>query len=371
MRVRPAWLLCLSLTNAACGQDSFSPPVLPAVVVQVALGSDYGCARFSDGTLQCWGSNQNGQAGRPVNNTMKPGIVPGLKDVEQVVIGQATVARLADGTVWGWGYNDAGQLGLHNFGGDHPARIPEVGKAEQISTSILTCGLERNDITCVGTPLDGGGGVDTKIQHFDGHDVRTLLDGCLIMTDGSLECWGVNLEGEVGVGDKKPRATPTHVLGLKDVVSAVSGGQFTCAVVRDGSAYCWGTNWAGQLGTGDTISRDRPARVVDVPRLKVIAAGHDHACGVSEDGSVYCWGDDGADALGFHQRVLVPNPIPRKLNGLTDVVDIAAGTLDTCAIKQDHTVWCWGENTSGALGGGFASDESAKPVEVKFAGSAN
>jgi alpha-tubulin suppressor-like RCC1 family protein len=77
--------------------------MLAPVPVQVALGLDYGCARFSDGGLQCWGSNLNGQVGRPVNNTMKPGNVPLPQDVDQGVIGQATVARLSDGTVWGWG----------------------------------------------------------------------------------------------------------------------------------------------------------------------------------------------------------------------------------------------------------------------------
>jgi alpha-tubulin suppressor-like RCC1 family protein len=367
MTPRVVCLLCLSLANVACGEDSFTPPLLPAVAVQVAMGENYGCARFSDGTLQCWGSNQNGQTGRSVNNTMEPGIVAGVKDVEQVVIGQATVARLADGTVWGWGYNDAGQLGLHNFGGDHPARIPEVGKAEQISTSILTCGLERNDITCVGTPLDGGGGVDAKIQHFDGHDVRTLLDGCLIMIDGSLECWGVNLEGEVGVGDKEPRATPTRVLGLKDVVSAVSAGEFTCAVVRDGSAYCWGKNSIGQLGTGDTTGRTRPdGAVVGVPPLKSVTAGLFHACGLGEDGLVYCWGDDGTAQLGFIEKVEAPNPTPRRIAGVSHVVALSAGTWATCALEEDHTIWCWGENTAGGLGAGFASDVSATPLKVKL-----
>jgi alpha-tubulin suppressor-like RCC1 family protein len=97
------------------------------------------------------------------------------------------------------------------------------------------------------------------------------------------------------------------------------------------------------------------------------AAGLNHACAVGQDGSVYCWGSDGADTLGFHQPVVVAHPRPRRVATLSEVVDIAAGALETCAIKQDHTVWCWGENTSGALGGGFASDESAKPIEVKFA----
>jgi hypothetical protein len=189
------------------------------------------------------------------------------------------------------------------------------------------------------------------------------------MLDGMLECWGPNSKGEVGVGDTEPRMAPTPVVGLNNVVAASSGGEFTCAVREDGSAYCWGANDSGQLGTGDMLERHGPdVRVKNVPRLKGIAAGEAHACGLGDDGFVYCWGDDGADQLGFEEHLEVPNPIPRKVDGVSDVVDVTAGTWDTCALKRDHTVWCWGENSLGALGAGFSSEESAKPLQVQFEG---
>jgi alpha-tubulin suppressor-like RCC1 family protein len=37
--------------------------------------------------------------------------------------------------------------------------------------------------------------------------------------------------------------------------------------------------------------------------------------------------------------------------GLTNVKGIAAGSLHTCAVKTDGSVWCWGQNV-GDLGDG-------------------
>jgi hypothetical protein len=41
-----------------------------------------------------------------------------------------------------------------------------------------------------------------------------------------------------------------------------------------------------------------------------------------------------------------------------DVVDVAAGGNGACAVLGDGTVWCWGENTVGAVGVGSAGDDT-------------
>jgi alpha-tubulin suppressor-like RCC1 family protein len=54
--------------------------------------------------------------------------------------------------------------------------------------------------------------------------------------------------------------------------------------------------------------------------------------------------------------------------GLTDVVRVAAGTLRTCALRRDGTVWCWGQDEAfpdgtSAVGYGAATDEKCVPFE--------
>ncbi len=81
---------------------------------QVSLGSVHSCARITDGTVRCWGSNSNhelgdGTGGRP-SATVR---VPGLSRVVQIsASADHTCARIDDGTVRCWGLNTGEQLGF-------------------------------------------------------------------------------------------------------------------------------------------------------------------------------------------------------------------------------------------------------------------
>jgi alpha-tubulin suppressor-like RCC1 family protein len=49
--------------------------------------------------------------------------------------------------------------------------------------------------------------------------------------------------------------------------------------------------------------------------------------------------------------------------GIDDTIAVATTTLSSCALKRDHTVWCWGDNTVGQLGNGTTTN-STTPVQV-------
>ncbi len=84
-------------------------------VAQLSLGWKYSCATLSDGTVQCWGNNSDGQLGWSAPDDVPhpaPTTVPGLPPAVQVTAAhQHTCAVGADGTSWCWGYNASGQLG--------------------------------------------------------------------------------------------------------------------------------------------------------------------------------------------------------------------------------------------------------------------
>ncbi|MBF0362604.1 MAG: hypothetical protein HQK49_16410 [Oligoflexia bacterium] len=63
----------------------------------------------------------------------------------------------------------------------------------------------------------------------------------------------------------------------------------------------------------------------------VLALGGAHSCAIKNDGSVVCWGENDDN-----------QSTPPK--GLEDVKSISLGDFHSCAIKNDGSVVCWGDN---------------------------
>ena len=83
-------------------------------------------------------------------------------------------------------------------------------------------------------------------------------------------------------------------LGSSRTADSVSAGIYhTCAVLDDGSIKCWGLNNEGQLGDGSTTTRTTPVSVnLDAGKIAfAVAAGMHHTCALV-DSHVECWGID-------------------------------------------------------------------------------
>ena len=127
---------------------------------------------------------------------------------------------------------------------------------------------------------------------------------CAILDDGSVSCWGSNNYGQLGDGTTTDRNTPTQTSSLgtdRTAVAITAGDYHTCAILDDGSVSCWGCNNYGQLGDGTTTDRNTPTQTssLGTDRTAVaITAGAYHTCAILDDGSVSCWGDNGYGQLG-------------------------------------------------------------------------
>jgi alpha-tubulin suppressor-like RCC1 family protein len=104
-----------------------------------------------------------------------------------------------------------------------------------------------------------------------------------------------------------------------------------------------------------------------------VAANGNHTCAVLADGSVYCWGDDTSGAGGPNATT---GTQPALVSGIGPAQSVRAGFTFTCALLVDESVWCWGDTEFGMLGfeGGVASDGgsvlSPAPVQVLQPGAA-
>lgn len=208
----------------------------------------------------------------------------------------------------------------------------------------------------VPTPVIGLSGV-TRIDVGYGH-------GCGILRDSTVRCWGSNTNGELGEGTTMPIPGATPVVGLTNVIQLAVGRGYACALRSDGTVWCWGDNGYGQLGNGTTRDSPTPSqvrRLDGLPRVTYIAAGFGHTCAVLAEGSLRCWGWNSRGELG--DGSITSQPYPTAVSGLLGIVEVGAGFDYTCARNNTGAVVCWGSNDRGQLGNG-STVESRTPVTV-------
>jgi alpha-tubulin suppressor-like RCC1 family protein len=155
---------------------------------------------------------------------------------------------------------------------------------------------------------------------------------------------------------------------------AVSGSfRHFCAVV-DGTAWCWGHNGAGQLGDGSKTHRSTAVEVLrsagtPLTGVRQIAAGEKHTCALLDDTSVTCWGSNAGGQLGIGEADGLEYTFAEtSVVNLSDVIEISAGGIHTCALRADQSVVCWGRGVEGQLGDGTQMDRPAVQLPVENAG---
>ena len=130
---------------------------------------------------------------------------------------------------------------------------------------------------------------------------------------------------------------------------------------------------AEDAGEPVDVVRERPDVAAPSMVPRGLAAGGTFACAVLDDGTVRCWGDDSLGQLGDGQRgrdpqgpvMVIATPGAAPTNPLQRVAEIAGGVDTACALLTDGSLRCWGSNRSGALGIGSTGVQSG-PVPVSW-----
>jgi alpha-tubulin suppressor-like RCC1 family protein len=184
------------------------------------------------------------------------------------------------------------------------------------------------------------------------------MTSCMIMEDGELKCWGRNDHGQVGIGyvTDIPIDTPRTVKldrGLSAIKVMADLGKHSCAIDSTNSVQCWGYNNQGQLGLGDNIDRYTPATVnlaedVDVVQITL---GRYHTCVLDTIQRVHCWGQNDAGQIGIGNRINpILNPTVVALVGGVGAIQLVTRRYHNCVIDINKSVQCWGSNANGQIG---------------------
>ncbi|HBF88775.1 MAG TPA: hypothetical protein DDX39_09050 [Bacteroidales bacterium] len=188
-----------------------------------------------------------------------------------------------------------------------------------------------------------------SLQKLDAGDMFSVA----ICSDSTVSAWGLNDHGILGDTSNYYSLEQVQVPNLSNIVSIATKNNHVLALKNDGTVWTWGFNLYGQLGIGtvDTsgcFCNPTPSQVLGLTDVIDIACGSLHSMALKSDGTVWTWGYnyDGQLGDGTNNNSL----IPVQAQGISCVVDIVAGGECSYALKENGTVWSWGNNSYGQMG---------------------
>ncbi|KAL1833223.1 hypothetical protein ACET3Z_002874 [Daucus carota] len=400
-------------------------------IIQIAAGESHTLALTGDGSVYSWG---RGMFGRLGTGSEEDKLIPTrvnfeLDKVKIVGIAAGSYHSLAladNGSVWSWGYNSYGQLGYegensslpHLVEGFHDLESPDsitdrsktkttpslkissVKAGGMMSLAIDNLGAlwmwgncPQNILGSEAEVLPSSSSTPLRVREFRGHTVVkvacgnehivALVSACETPNDGDLICysWGINRQGQLGLGDKETRLSPEVIGSFNNIESSwavydvACGGSHTAVLAcnkgspdrSESVCFTFGLGDNGQLGQGTTQGVLYPKPVKVLPKnvfLISVDCGLFHTSVVSSAGDVWSWGmekgyglcpdfsftsTDAGDAL-YPRLISCTEPYGPRFPEPVQIVCGAAHTI--LAAAGGYKLWSWGRGQSGLLGNG-------------------
>jgi len=191
-----------------------------------------------------------------------------------------------------------------------------------------------------------------------------------ISSDSTLWGWGEIPLPEVYRGFMynfsgfvSPLARPLEPVIIADNIKYVSAGiDHFAAVTTEGNVFTLTSSFKDLWDTPEDIGIDINLTNPDYVLENVIkvSAGNRNTFAIKNDNTLWAWGENAHGQIGNGTTDFVPEPV--KI--MEDVIKVSAGVDFTMAIKSDFTLWAWGNNDYGQLGI-YGQPSTPTPTEVK------
>lgn len=328
--------------------------------------------------LYAFGENESGQlaTGDFMNNSTPIRVMENVLDVGAGL--QHSVCLKEDHTVWSWGSNTFGQIGngqedevYSAFGvwqEGHPVWADAAGNA---TDTIQATAYKPTKI------LENASQVDAQWHTSYG-----------ILADDTLMGWGWNEMWQLGNESRDSSASPIAILGgvnnivpnygaikkdnslwiwgvnllnpssnepykaLENVQSFALPGTANLAVKEDGTLWIWGQSIDGELvnigSSYETVVE--PIQIGE--QVKKVFANHRNVYLIDKDAVL--WGlesnDIKVEAISTEDSPVFTHIEEEKI--MEDVADVFVGLNTVLVLKNDGSLWGFGDNEMGQLGNG-------------------
>lgn len=287
-----------------------------------------------------------------------------------------TLALRSNGRVIGWGFNGNGRIGDGTtINRNEPVEISGLENIIQVSAGRTHSMALRSDGLIFAWGNNGSGriGDGTDIERHTPVQVQGISDvvqisaggvhSLALKNDGSVWSWGSNGLLRLGAGLGEPASfIPVQVLGLDNIVQIYAATNYSLALRSDGAVFAWGSNLDGRLGVGDDAPTSRNAvQVNNLNNIIQISAGDDHALALRDDGSVFGWGNNEFSQIGDGTTTNRLSPV--KINSLNNIKQVSAGGIHSLALRSDGLTFGFGGNSDSQLGDGTTSTRSI-PIQI-------
>ena len=314
------------------GDNSTSTPIaMPSIVptspFQVESNRNTNCVMNSTrDNVTCWGRYNNNNYGADSSSSIWRLSHSAGAFYDLAIHREGGCALNSDRTVSCWGYGQYGAYGDGTLGYSADLKTPNI-------TNVVDLAAGQDHLCTV---------VDNGTAWCWGRDQSSQLG------DNATNSGGVN--GGADAGSSSPVAV---VGGISNFIQIEAYAQTTCGLTDNGTVWCWGKNLNGQLGDGTTTDRDYPVQVQNITDALDVYVGDGTACAVvNKRLDLKCWGNY---YLGDDSSTASSTPVTvTETNGWGSTYtfdDVAIGQASVCAYNLvNNQVFCWGGNAEGQLG---------------------
>lgn len=421
---------CLGINVGFPAITSVSSPVQESTLstwIAVAAGFDFTIGIKSNFTLWTWGSNLYNQIGDGRLNTLYPSRSSPVQEyylatswLKCAASAFSSAAIKQNGTLWTWGNGFYGQLGTNstlNWTFPQPVDAPlPAPNWQELSAGFYHLAAIKGDRTLWLWGLNDRGQLgdgttisrSSPVQVFGGGLWQAVSAGynftAAIKNDNTLWTWGANENDSLGnigsINDQSspclfttaglrwyqvsagmhhtalftfnlnPTATPTLSPSSSATVTPTptptptpTNAPLPSFIAVGGQLWLWGNNAYGQLGDDTQTNRSSAVQTVAAgSNWNVYSNRYTHASAVKDDGTLWVWGQNSYGGLGTNNTTNYSSPV-QTITNTTDWYQPFGGNLFTLALKQNGSLWGWGKNDSGQLGQ-FNVTNYSSPVQI-------